>query len=57
MWALGVIELKRSFAVFEAACALKGQVERVVYASSAAVHGPSGLRYCRRPTSVNALPW
>src|SRR5205085_10990018 len=28
-------------AVFEAACALKGQVERVVYASSAAVHGPA----------------
>ena len=30
-----------TLAVFEAACALKGQVERVVYASSAAVHGPT----------------
>jgi nucleoside-diphosphate-sugar epimerase len=30
-----------TLAVFEAACALKGQVERVVYASSAAVHGPA----------------
>lgn len=30
-----------TLAVFEAAVALKGQVERVVYASSAAVHGPS----------------
>src|SRR5205823_2728040 len=29
-----------TLAVFEAALALKGQVERVVYASSAAVHGP-----------------
>jgi nucleoside-diphosphate-sugar epimerase len=29
-----------TLAVFEAAVALKGQVERVVYASSAAVHGP-----------------
>jgi nucleoside-diphosphate-sugar epimerase len=29
-----------TLAVFEAATALKGQVERVVYASSAAVHGP-----------------
>jgi nucleoside-diphosphate-sugar epimerase len=29
-----------TLAVFEAAAALKGQVERVVYASSAAVHGP-----------------
>jgi nucleoside-diphosphate-sugar epimerase len=31
-----------TLAVFEAAAALKGQVERVVYASSAAVHGPAG---------------
>ncbi len=30
-----------TLAVFEAAVALKGQVERVVYASSAAVHGPT----------------
>ena len=30
-----------TLAVFEAAVALAGQVERVVYASSAAVHGPS----------------
>ena len=30
-----------TLAVFEAAAALKGQVERVVYASSAAVHGPA----------------
>lgn len=30
-----------TLAVFEAAKALKGQVERVVYASSAAVHGPA----------------
>lgn len=30
-----------TLAVFEAAVALKGQVERVVYASSAAVHGPA----------------
>jgi len=30
-----------TLAVFEAARALKGQVERVVYASSAAVHGPA----------------
>jgi nucleoside-diphosphate-sugar epimerase len=30
-----------TLAVFEAASALKGQVERVVYASSAAVHGPA----------------
>ncbi len=30
-----------TLAVFEAACTLKGQVERVVYASSAAVHGPA----------------
>ena len=29
-----------TLAVFEAAAALKGQVERVAYASSAAVHGP-----------------
>ena len=29
-----------TLAVFEAAASLKGQVERVVYASSAAVHGP-----------------
>ena len=29
-----------TIAVFEAATALKGQVQRVVYASSAAVHGP-----------------
>lgn len=29
-----------TLSVFEAAVALKGQVERVVYASSAAVHGP-----------------
>lgn len=29
-----------TLAIFEAAVALKGQVERVVYASSAAVHGP-----------------
>ena len=29
-----------TLAVFEAAAALKGQVQRVVYASSAAVHGP-----------------
>lgn len=29
-----------TLSVFEAAAALKGQVERVVYASSAAVHGP-----------------
>jgi nucleoside-diphosphate-sugar epimerase len=31
-----------TLAVFEAAVTLKGQVERVVYASSAAVHGPAG---------------
>jgi nucleoside-diphosphate-sugar epimerase len=31
-----------TLAVFEAAVALKGQVERVVFASSAAVHGPAG---------------
>lgn len=30
-----------TLAVFEAAVALKGQIERVVYASSAAVHGPA----------------
>ena len=30
-----------TLAVFEAALALKDQVERVVYASSAAVHGPA----------------
>jgi nucleoside-diphosphate-sugar epimerase len=30
-----------TLSVFEAAVALKGQVERVVYASSAAVHGPA----------------
>jgi UDP-glucose 4-epimerase len=30
-----------TLAVFEAAVALKGQVQRVVYASSAAVHGPA----------------
>jgi len=30
-----------TLALFEAAVALKGQVERVVYASSAAVHGPA----------------
>jgi len=30
-----------TLSVFEAAAALKGQVERVVYASSAAVHGPA----------------
>jgi nucleoside-diphosphate-sugar epimerase len=30
-----------TLAVFEAAARLKGQVERVVYASSAAVHGPA----------------
>lgn len=30
-----------TLAIFEAAAALKGQVERVVYASSAAVHGPA----------------
>ena len=30
-----------TLAVFEAASALKGQVDRVVYASSAAVHGPA----------------
>lgn len=30
-----------TLAIFEAAVALKGQVERVVYASSAAVHGPA----------------
>ena len=30
-----------TLAVFETAAALKGQVQRVVYASSAAVHGPS----------------
>jgi nucleoside-diphosphate-sugar epimerase len=30
-----------TLAVFEAASTLKGQVERVVYASSAAVHGPA----------------
>ncbi len=30
-----------TLAVFEAAVALRGQVERVVYASSAAVHGPA----------------
>jgi nucleoside-diphosphate-sugar epimerase len=30
-----------TLAVFEAASSLKGQVERVVYASSAAVHGPA----------------
>ncbi len=31
-----------TLAVFETAVALKGQIERVVYASSAAVHGPVG---------------
>lgn len=31
-----------TIAVFEAARVLKGQVDRVVYASSAAVHGPAG---------------
>jgi nucleoside-diphosphate-sugar epimerase len=31
-----------TLAVFEAAATLKGQVERVVFASSAAVHGPAG---------------
>jgi nucleoside-diphosphate-sugar epimerase len=31
-----------TLAVFETAVALKGQIERVVYASSAAVHGPAG---------------
>jgi nucleoside-diphosphate-sugar epimerase len=36
-----------TLAVFEAAVALKGQVERVVYASSAAVHGPAGLESVR----------
>src|SRR5262245_4009133 len=30
-----------TLAIFEAAAALKGQVQRVVYASSAAVHGPA----------------
>jgi nucleoside-diphosphate-sugar epimerase len=30
-----------TLAIFEAATALKGQVQRVVYASSAAVHGPA----------------
>ncbi|GAC1467806.1 MAG: SDR family oxidoreductase [Isosphaeraceae bacterium] len=30
-----------TLSIFEAALALKGQVERVVYASSAAVHGPA----------------
>ena len=38
-----------TLAVFEAAVALKGQVERVVYASSAAVHGPTA------PGHVGAL--
>ena len=38
-----------TLAVFEAAVALKGQVERVVYASSAAVHGPAD------PDSVGPL--
>ena len=38
-----------TLAVFEAAAALKGQVERVVYASSAAVHGPPD------PTAVGPL--
>lgn len=33
-----------TLAVFEAAVALKDQVKRVVYASSAAVHGPTGGR-------------
>jgi nucleoside-diphosphate-sugar epimerase len=33
-----------TLAVFEAAVAVKGQVERVVYASSAAVHGPADPR-------------
>src|SRR5437762_9189280 len=37
-----------TLAVFEAAVALKGQVERVVYASSDAVHGP--------PAPYNAGP-
>ena len=31
-----------TLAVFETALALKDQVQRVVYASSAAVHGPPG---------------
>ncbi len=38
-----------TLAIFEAAVALKGQVERVVYASSAAVHGPAD------PDSVGPL--
>jgi nucleoside-diphosphate-sugar epimerase len=33
-----------TLAVFETAVALKGQIERVVYASSAAVHGPADPR-------------
>lgn len=33
-----------TLAVFEAASTLKGQVQRVVYASSAAVHGPADVR-------------
>jgi len=35
-----------TLAVFEAAVALKGQVGRVVYASSAAVHGPTDPDQC-----------
>ncbi len=34
------VNVQGTLAVFETAAALKGQVERVVYASSAAVHGP-----------------
>lgn len=37
-----MVNVVGTLAVFEAAAALKGQVERVVYASSAAVHGPAG---------------
>jgi nucleoside-diphosphate-sugar epimerase len=40
--ALGaLVNVIGTLAVFEAAVQLKGQVERVVYASSAAVHGPA----------------
>lgn len=38
-----------TLAVFEAAAALKGQVQRVVYASSAAVHGPTAPDLSTRP--------
>lgn len=43
-----------TLAVFEAARALKGQVERIVYASSAAVHGPAELARRDAPLGEHA---